>query len=109
MRLWKLQELFDQARKLYPTQTIIHICTNCGWKTPAPANLIVLSTDLKPEYQKIIELKENVCDECNQKTWTKIVEHNEWLKNNCDSCGGGRCRHYVWKKEECKRIKDEVN
>lgn len=28
------------------------------------------------------------------RNWLDIIKHNEYLKNNCKHCGGGRCSHH---------------
>lgn len=47
-----------------------------------------------------IEIKQNYCDKCNQEVWKKVRDNNEFLKNNCEHCGGGRCHHYPLNEEE---------
>jgi hypothetical protein len=97
MRLWKLQDLFDQAQKQYPDCDLIHVCVKCGWKTPAPARFILSAKEANINHTpKKVEIEENYCDECNHNVWRKIADHNDYLKNNCEHCGGGRCRHYSW-------------
>lgn len=79
MRAWKLQDLFDDVHKTLPKAkkhvSLIHVCTNCGWRTPELAPLSVMNNEspLKPPIT--FEIKDKgLCDECNKKCWKTAVE-----------------------------------
>lgn len=94
MRLWTLDDLFKEARKLYPVERLIHVCDTCGHRTPALSDIQIMPREPSLESINTVELKENLCDECNHIVWAAIAKETEDKINDCKHCGGGRCKHY---------------
>lgn len=102
MRLWKLQDLFDDIHKHNPKAKkhlrLIHVCEKCNWRTPelAPLFPIDFNKNVPAHAPQIFEIKNHgYCDKCNQDCWQEIKNHIEYQNNNCVYCGGGRCKHYI--------------
>lgn len=102
MRLWKLQDLFDNIHRDMPKAkkhlTLLHICENCGWRTPelSPLQPIDMNINVPAHPPITYEIKNHgLCDKCNQSVWGRIKDDIEYSKNHCIHCDGGRCRHYL--------------
>lgn len=77
MRLYELSEWFDQAQKAYPNKYIVHVCEVCNWKTPNMAPLDVMISEIPIYIPEKVEIKDNLCDSCNNSVWKKIADHSE--------------------------------
>jgi len=88
MRLWKLQDLFNDIHKnnpkAYKYVRLIHICEKCSFRTPELAPLGRLATiDFNknmPVHAPInFEIKDHgYCDKCNQDCWKEVRQHIEY-------------------------------
>lgn len=77
MRLYKLEELFEHYREVYPNKNFIHVCTKCKYRTPSISELKVNQQQLSVDSPQTYEINEQYCDKCNQIFWERI--QNEML------------------------------
>ena len=79
MRAWKIQDMFDKIHTENPKVKmyvhLVHVCSNCGFRTPETPPINLMELDIPTEIPKTFEVRDgSICDSCNEKIWHEINE-----------------------------------
>ncbi len=69
MRAWKIQDMFDKIHTENPKVKmyvrLVHVCANCGFRTPETEPINLMALDIATEIPKTFEVRNgSLCDYC---------------------------------------------